>query len=174
MKRLIPTILAATLMAAPVAAQTNDAAPAAEPAPEETKAPAPALDAAPSSPAEKPEAAPESDAKTEKGDDAGEDLGALGQEVFDLAKGGKWLAALGALMMLLVVLFRRFLFGKSEWFQTKAGGYTAAGIVALLTIVGLSLKVGFSIDVIMAGLTAAGFASGLHGATSDVKKSRSG
>ena len=156
------TILAATLVARPATAQIDAAPEAIDGAPA-------AFDAGTDSETTKPATAPESEAEAPESEDDGEDLGALGKETFDLAKGGKWLAALGALMFFLVALFRKVIFKRVDWFQTKTGGYAAAGGIAFATIVGLSIKLGFSIDVVLAGLSAAGLATGLHTAANDAK-----
>ncbi len=112
------------------------------------------------------------EAKADESKAEGEDLGTLGEEALALARAGKWFALLGVVMLIAVAAGRKLLFRQVEWFQTKTGGYVMAGIIAALTIGGLSIKLGFSIDVIVAGLTAAGLASGLHTATSDAAKGR--
>lgn len=159
----------------PAAAPTEGAAPA--PAPEEKNtepAPAgetqpPAGDGSETTKAETPE---DGEAKAAKADKDGESLGTLGTEALELAKAGKWVAAVGVALLLLVSLLRRFVFGKVKWFQSKIGGYAMAGGMMALTFVGLGLKTGMWADALPAALSAGGLAMGLHTATSDVKKSR--
>ena len=162
---LILTLSAATLITTPATAQTEDAgqAPGELVAAIANVQPATA-DLEPA----KPAVAPDSQAKAEQSDD----LGTLGKEAEELARAGKWIAALGALMLFLVAVFRKFIFARVDWFRTKKGGYTAAGGVALATILGLGLKAGFSVEMILAVLSAAFAASGMHTALGDFKSSR--
>ena len=161
------TMVAATMVASPATAQTEDARAATEDAAKV----APVLSDIATSPELEPATAPESEPQPGESKDEGEDLGTLGQETLDLAKAGKWVAALGAFMFVLIAVFRKFIFHRVDWFQTKKGGYVAAGGIALATIIGLSIKLGFSVDVVLAGLTAAGFATGLHTTANDIKPS---
>jgi hypothetical protein len=165
---LAATLLAATLVTTPATAQTEDAAPATEDAAKAEFEVAPTVTAPDSEPA----TASESEAETAKSEPDSEDLRTDAKEIETLVRAGKYAMALGALLLLLVAVFRKWIFGRVDWFQTKKGGYAAAGGMALATMIGLTLTVGFSIDVIAAGIAAASIASGLHTAISDVKSSR--
>ena len=165
---LVLALLTTTLTTSAATAQTEEPAEApteaveAETDTERTVA-TPDLEAA------QPATAPERDAEPKQSEPTSKELRADAEEIESLVRAGKWFAALGALLILLVAVFRKWIFGKVAWFQTKQGGYTAAGGLFLATVIGLSIKTGFSIDVIMAGLVASGFASGLHTVANDLK-----
>jgi len=161
---LAMTLATATLITTPATAQTEDAPEVTAEAPATETAPAP-TEMAPES--EAAEGAPDSEAESSESKDEGNDLGMLGQETIDLGKAGKWVGMLGAFMLFLVAMFRKVIFARVAWFQTKRGGYAAAGGIALGTIIGLSIKLGFSIDAVLAGLSAAGLATGLHTIAND-------
>lgn len=103
-----------------------------------------------------------------------EDVGVLTNKALALAHAGKWLALLGVAMLLGAALLRKIVFRNVKWFQTKLGGYASAAIISVLTIIGLAIEVGFSMDVVLAGLSAGGLSGYMHTVTNDVKASRSG
>jgi len=70
------------------------------------------------------------------------DPGAYVSAVTALAKAGKWLALCGALLVGVIFVLRRFVFGSVDWFQTNRGGATLAIGTALLVGLGTALGAG--------------------------------
>ena len=74
--------------------------------------------------------------------DPTEDPGAFGGAIYAAAKAGKWLAAGGMFLMLLIAGLRWALKQKWSWFGTEKGGATAALGVTFLTVLATSMAAG--------------------------------
>lgn len=68
---------------------------------------------------------------------------------------GKYLAAVGAGLMLVVGLLRNYVLGKVAWFQTQIGGYTLGWGVTTIIYVATALQAGSSITWALLGTAAA-------------------
>ena len=171
MKRLITTLTAALLMiAAPQAfAQPTESASDAAPA-VETHA-----DAMPAATPEAPSAAalevPAEDGKDEAQEGyTNKEAISTGKEILEAARAGKWLIALGALLLLVVGLLRRF---SDKLGKGKLRGYALAVGLPMAAAVGVSLQTGaWSVEVFVSALVAGLTGIGLHTAAKDAKAAR--
>jgi hypothetical protein len=156
-----------SLMGAPALARAFDArAPEAATTPTATGA---------EKPAEKPATAsdvlevPASEGETEPDQGAAgeENASEVGGEIYTAIRAGKWLAAVGFALLLLVALARKF---GGKWAKTRAGGYVLGFGVPMLGALGLSLTTGqWSIDLYFGAFSAGLVASGLHTTAKDAK-----
>lgn len=97
----------------------------------------------------------------------------LASEAVTAYKAGKYLVALGVVLMLAVRLFRRGVWFipalgekllRTSWFKTRAGGYTLVGVLAVLEFASLKLYSGapFSWEMAMGIASAAWIAISQH------------
>ena len=73
------------------------------------------------------------------------DPGSYVSAVTALAKAGKWMALVGALLVGIIFVLRRFVFGGVDWFQTNRGGATLAIGTAFLAGFGTALSANLSL-----------------------------
>ena len=164
---LLTLLVIGTLAASPAIAQESDAgAPAAIGAP---------VGAGSEKAAETPGTASEVLAKEGEGETSesgagGQGTAEFGGELIKAVKAGKWLAAVGFALLLIVGAARRF---GGKWAKTKPGGYALGFGAPMLGALGLSLIQGaWSIDLFVGAFTAGLAASGIYTAARDAQKSR--
>jgi len=93
------------------------------------------------------------------------DVGGLLTDLLAAAQAGKWMVVVGVVLMLVVLGLRiaaaRWI---SAWFKTTSGGMVLAFGTALLATIGGSLAAGqgFSWGLLLAALSAAWTAAGIH------------
>ena len=98
-----------------------------------------------------------------------------GKALADAVKGGKWILALGLLAMLLGGIGRLAMSMKWEFWDTKAGGFTTAGIMGLIVLgAGVYATGGFSFDLLLAAGAAALAAMGAHSPAKAAKEKLAG
>lgn len=138
----------------------------------ETAAPAPAAEAteaAPAAPAPAEVAAPVAPTVTE-------DLNAkkLLPQLLEMVRSGKWSAAVGIFIMLLVAGIRGYGRKLLPWLGTQLGGYVLAFLTATGAVMGAALAAGMSFSFSLLGnsITVGLAAIGAHQAFKDAKKNR--
>ena len=173
-RRLITTLTLLALVLTPATsalAQVTDAGSldAAMPA-DAMPAPIAAAEEKPATSPEKSSEVPTSNGEGEpdQGEESGDNAAEIGSDLYAAIKGGKWLAALGFALLLLVALARKF---GGTWAKTKTGGYVLGFGIPVLGALGLSLSTGlWSLDLFIGAITAGLAASGLYKASKDAKK----
>ena len=81
------------------------------------------------------------------------DLTGFLRTLYEAATTGKWKVFAGLVLLGLVYVSRRWVFGRVAWFKTKMGGVTLALIVSLGSTFGLALASGAALSL-TAGLNA--------------------
>ena len=158
----------------PAATETSGDGSAADEAakPEEPKTEDPKPDEAKPTEAE---GAPSDEAKEEakKETEAGatEDPVDQAKGLFASLKGGKWMLAFGFFAMLIGSILRWGLKMKWAFWESKAGGYTVAGIMGLATLgTDIVMSGSLTMNGFVAAATVALTAMGLHGPTKALKE----
>jgi hypothetical protein len=93
--------------------------------------------------------------------DPEKDPGAVVAALTSAVRGGKWVPALGLVVLLLVWAARRFGARLVPWFATARGGVILSVACAGLLVIGGSLATGWSWSALLAALEAAAVASGV-------------
>jgi len=83
-------------------------------------------------------------------------------------RAGKWVAAIGFALLLIVGLARRL---GGEWAKTKTGGYVLGFGLPIIGALGLAMTTGvWSLDLFIGALSAGLAASGLYTSSKDARK----
>ena len=147
----------------------------AQPDPAEPASEAAAADAAP-----EPAPAPEGDKPAESKPDAPagttepeKKLGVVEQAkgLYSAVKGGEWILGLGFLAMLIGTIGRLAMGRRWDFWKTKAGGYTMAGILGVAALGSGIISAGtFNLDILMAATTVLFSAMASHGVVKGAAK----
>ena len=101
-------------------------------------------------------------------DSAGELVTQLGR----LVQAGKWGAAVGVLLLLIIAGLRTVVLGSwIPWFKTRIGGYVLAFLTAVGAVIGgaLAAEVSISLGLLAAAVWAGAGAIGLHQGQKDLR-----
>ena len=147
MKHLISAFIVLTVLASCALALAADAGPDKSPTEAEKAQPAPAGPAV-------------------QAEDAGSALG----NIYGALRGGQWLVAFGLALLVLIRITRPMAAKAIGWFDTRWGGYTYAGIMAIALSVGTALAANqpISLELLMSAAGAVWLAIGAHTSAKDV------
>jgi hypothetical protein len=97
------------------------------------------------------------------------DPGAVATAIYSAVRGGKWVSALGVLVLVLVWAARKWGKKAVPWLGTSRGGVVLSALCASLLVVGGSMVSGWTWSCLLAAAEAAAVASGLWSLAKNAK-----